>query len=152
MYQFLIAVRQQDGQQLMNDAGETTSLVMSYPLPTRWSRLGRLADQTLGVFASHLMGFFYRTIRMVENDLKPCYVFDGKPPQLKSNVVSGKLPSVPSRGPTHPPDPNLTDSAHQNLPSRVWSGSSRSGSQDASRPRRERRRLRRLARPRTWTR
>lgn len=24
---------------------------------------------------------------MVENDLKPCYVFDGKPPQLKSNVV-----------------------------------------------------------------
>lgn len=25
---------------------------------------------------------------MVENDLKPCYVFDGKPPQLKSNVVS----------------------------------------------------------------
>ncbi len=36
------------------------------------------------------MGFFYRTIRMVENDLKPCYVFDGKPPQLKSNVVSGE--------------------------------------------------------------
>lgn len=35
------------------------------------------------------MGFFYRTIRMVENDLKPCYVFDGKPPQLKSNVVRG---------------------------------------------------------------
>lgn len=24
---------------------------------------------------------------MVENDLKPCYVFDGKPPALKSNVV-----------------------------------------------------------------
>lgn len=25
---------------------------------------------------------------MVDNDLKPCYVFDGKPPALKSNVVS----------------------------------------------------------------
>ncbi|GAA5916497.1 hypothetical protein JCM6882_001741 [Rhodosporidiobolus microsporus] len=64
IYQFLIAVRQQDGQQLMNDAGETTS---------------------------HLMGLFYRTIRMVENDLKPCYVFDGKPPQLKSNVLKKRF-------------------------------------------------------------
>lgn len=35
IYQFLIAVRQQDGQQLMNDAGETTS---------------------------HLMGLFYRSV------------------------------------------------------------------------------------------
>lgn len=37
---------------------------------------------------SHLMGFFYRTIRMVENGIKPVYVFDGKPPELKSGVVS----------------------------------------------------------------
>ncbi|GAA5837357.1 hypothetical protein JCM5353_006978 [Sporobolomyces roseus] len=64
IYQFLIAVRQQDGQQLMNEAGETTS---------------------------HLMGLFYRTLRMVENDLKPCYVFDGKPPQLKSNVLKKRF-------------------------------------------------------------
>jgi len=35
IYQFLIAVRQQDGQQLMNEAGETTS---------------------------HLMGLFYRYV------------------------------------------------------------------------------------------
>ncbi|KAL7006235.1 Elongation of fatty acids protein 2 [Cystobasidiomycetes sp. EMM_F5] len=61
MYQFLIAVRQQDGQQLQTESGETTS---------------------------HLMGFFYRTIRMVENGIKPIYVFDGKPPQLKSGVLA----------------------------------------------------------------
>jgi len=61
IYQFLIAVRQRDGEVLQNEAGETTS---------------------------HLMGFFYRTIRMVENGIKPCYVFDGKPPELKSGVVS----------------------------------------------------------------
>ena len=36
---------------------------------------------------SHLMGFFYRTIRMVENGIKPLYVFDGKPPELKAGVV-----------------------------------------------------------------
>lgn len=37
---------------------------------------------------SHLMGLFYRTIRMVENGIKPAYVFDGKPPELKAGVVS----------------------------------------------------------------
>ena len=36
---------------------------------------------------SHLMGFFYRTIRIAENGIKPAYVFDGKPPELKAGVV-----------------------------------------------------------------
>ena len=42
------------------------------------------------------MGFFYRTIRMVENGIKPAYVFDGKPPELKAGVVSlpASWPSV----------------------------------------------------------
>lgn len=39
------------------------------------------------------MGLFYRTIRMVEHDLKPCYVFDGKPPALKSNVLKKRFAS-----------------------------------------------------------
>ncbi|KAL6929027.1 hypothetical protein ACO0SA_002363 [Hanseniaspora valbyensis] len=61
LYQFLIAVRQQDsGMQLNNAEGETTS---------------------------HLMGFFYRTLRMCDNGIKPMYVFDGKPPVLKSGEL-----------------------------------------------------------------
>ncbi|KAF9451819.1 PIN domain-like protein [Macrolepiota fuliginosa MF-IS2] len=64
IYQFLIAVRQKDGEMLTNDAGETTS---------------------------HLMGFFYRTIRIVENGIKPAYVFDGKPPELKKGVLSKRF-------------------------------------------------------------
>ncbi|KAH9080245.1 PIN domain-like protein [Lactarius deliciosus] len=64
IYQFLIAVRQRDGEMLMNDAGETTS---------------------------HLMGFFYRTIRIVENGIKPAYVFDGKPPELKAGVLAKRF-------------------------------------------------------------
>ena len=59
LYQFLIAVRS-DGAQLTNAEGETTS---------------------------HLMGTFYRTIRMVENGIKPVYVFDGKPPTMKSGEL-----------------------------------------------------------------
>lgn len=34
------------------------------------------------------MGMFYRTVRMVTNGIKPLYVFDGKPPTLKSGEVS----------------------------------------------------------------
>lgn len=34
------------------------------------------------------MGMFYRTIRMVENGIKPVYVFDGKPPDMKSGELS----------------------------------------------------------------
>lgn len=60
LYQFLIAVRQQDGAQLSTETGETTS---------------------------HLMGIFYRTLRMIDNGIKPCYVFDGKPPVLKSHEL-----------------------------------------------------------------
>jgi flap endonuclease-1 len=37
------------------------------------------------------MGFFYRTIRMVENGIKPVYVFDGKPPVLKSGEASNHI-------------------------------------------------------------
>lgn len=64
LYQFLIAVRQADGQQLTNEDGETTS---------------------------HLLGFFYRTIRLVENNIKPVYVFDGKPPVLKGGELEKRL-------------------------------------------------------------
>ncbi|NWU96679.1 FEN1 endonuclease, partial [Upupa epops] len=60
IYQFLIAVRQ--GADVLHDAdGDATS---------------------------HLMGMFYRTIRMVESGIKPVYVFDGKPPQLKAGELA----------------------------------------------------------------
>jgi flap endonuclease-1 len=63
IYQFLISVRQ-EGNMLMSETGEATS---------------------------HLMGMFYRTIRMVDAGIKPVYVFDGKPPQLKSLELSKRL-------------------------------------------------------------
>jgi hypothetical protein len=47
-----------------------------------------LLTNDAGETTSHLMGFFYRTIRIVENGIKPAYVFDGKPPELKKGVVS----------------------------------------------------------------
>jgi len=59
LYQFLIAVRQDGpGGQLQNKDGEVTS---------------------------HLIGLFYRTINMMEQGIKPVYVFDGTPPLLKSH-------------------------------------------------------------------
>lgn len=64
LYQFLIAVRQQDGQQLTDSSGETTS---------------------------HLVGMFYRTLKIVDHGIKPVYVFDGKPPDLKGGELAKRL-------------------------------------------------------------
>merc|ERR1712070_420382 len=36
-----------------------------------------------GQVTSHIIGMLTRTIRLMENGIKPVYVFDGKPPELK---------------------------------------------------------------------
>jgi len=60
LYQFLAAIRQPDGTPLMDSQGRITS---------------------------HLSGLFYRTINIVESGIKPVYVFDGKPPELKAKEI-----------------------------------------------------------------
>lgn len=60
IYQFLVAVRTAEASNLTNEAGDITS---------------------------HLQGLFYRTIKMLEAGIKPVYVFDGKPPELKSSEL-----------------------------------------------------------------
>ncbi|KAJ9105529.1 Elongation of fatty acids protein 2 [Naganishia friedmannii] len=44
-----------------------------------------------GDVTSHLMGFFWRTLRMVDHGIKPAYVFDGKPPELKGGVLAKRF-------------------------------------------------------------
>ena len=56
LYQFLTTIRQPDGTPLMDQNGKITS---------------------------HITGVFYRTVRVYEQGVKPAYVFDGKPPDLK---------------------------------------------------------------------
>ena len=63
LYSFLVAVRS-EGQVLTNEGGEVTS---------------------------HLMGMFYRTIRICDNGIKPVYVFDGAPPKLKSGELAKRV-------------------------------------------------------------
>jgi len=60
LYQFLAAIRQPDGTPLLDSQGRITS---------------------------HLSGLFYRTINLVEDGIKPVYVFDGKPPELKAKEI-----------------------------------------------------------------
>ncbi|WP_297070617.1 flap endonuclease-1 [Thermococcus sp.] len=60
MYQFLSTIRQRDGTPLMDSKGRITS---------------------------HLSGFFYRTINLMEAGIKPAYVFDGKPPEFKTREL-----------------------------------------------------------------
>lgn len=61
IYQFLSSIRQPDGTPLMDSKGRVTS---------------------------HLTGLFYRTTNLIEYGIKPIFVFDGKPPQLKGKTIS----------------------------------------------------------------
>jgi len=40
-----------------------------------------------GRITSHLSGLFYRTINILEEGVIPIYVFDGKPPEQKSEEL-----------------------------------------------------------------
>ncbi len=64
LYQFLAAIRQEDGTPLMDSRGKITS---------------------------HLSGLFYRTINMLENGIKVAYVFDGKSPEAKSAEIRRRM-------------------------------------------------------------
>jgi flap endonuclease-1 len=60
LHQFLATIRQRDGTALKNSEGKITS---------------------------HLSGLSYRTSNLVQNRIKPVYVFDGKPHQLKQDTI-----------------------------------------------------------------
>ena len=48
--------------------------------------VGELRDAD-GNLTGHLVGIFHRTIQFMENGIKPIWVFDGKPPEMKSKEL-----------------------------------------------------------------
>lgn len=64
IYQFLSIIRQPDGTPLTDSKGHVTS---------------------------HLSGLFYRTMNLMEYGIKPIYVFDGIPPQLKRKTLEARM-------------------------------------------------------------
>ena len=63
LYQFLSIIRQPDGTPLQDSAGRITS---------------------------HLSGMIYRTTNLMEKGIKPIFVFDGKPSELKAGVIKAR--------------------------------------------------------------
>ena len=61
LYQFLSIIRQPNGTPLKDHLGRVTS---------------------------HLSGLFYRTVNFIEAGLKPIYIFDGVPPEIKEMEIS----------------------------------------------------------------
>ncbi|MCO5614816.1 hypothetical protein L7F22_069100 [Adiantum nelumboides] len=57
--------------------------------------VGRVGTEMLtneaGEVTSHLQGMFTRTIRLLEAGIKPVYVFDGKPPELKKAELAKRF-------------------------------------------------------------
>ena len=60
LYQFLSSIRQADGNLLTDSEGRVTS---------------------------HLSGIFFKLSNLVDNGIKPCIIFDGKPPKLKKRLL-----------------------------------------------------------------
>ena len=61
LHQFLSIIRQRDGSPLQDSSGRVTS---------------------------HLSGLLYRTASLVEAGIRPVFVFDGKPPDLKAETLN----------------------------------------------------------------
>ncbi|VVB75907.1 Flap endonuclease 1 [Candidatus Tiddalikarchaeum anstoanum] len=64
LYQFASTIRQYDGSFLMDSKGRVTS---------------------------HLSGLFYRTMSLLKHGVKPCFVFDGKPPSFKNATIGERV-------------------------------------------------------------
>lgn len=64
LYQFLSMIRQPDGTPLMDRDGRVTS---------------------------HLSGLFFRSAALLEIGIRPVYVFDGKPPELKKKTIEARV-------------------------------------------------------------
>lgn len=64
IYQFLAQIRQADGQPFSDPKGRPTS---------------------------HLMGLFYRTTSILAQGVRPVWVFDGKPPELKAGTLRSRF-------------------------------------------------------------
>jgi len=60
LYQFLSIIRQPDGTPLMDDEGRVTS---------------------------HLSGIFFRTANFLRQGIRPVFVFDGVPPDMKASTI-----------------------------------------------------------------
>lgn len=64
VYQFLATIRQHDGQPFSDPNGHVTS---------------------------HLIGVLYRTTSLLGQGIRPIWVFDGKPPDLKAGTLSARF-------------------------------------------------------------
>ncbi len=60
LYQFLSGIRQADGEPLVDDEGRVTS---------------------------HLNGLLFRSANLIEKNITPIYIFDGKPPKFKRKTL-----------------------------------------------------------------
>jgi len=72
IYQFLIAVR---------TANNSNAAAM-------------VLTNAQGEATSHIQGFFNRTIRFMSEGIRPVYVFDGTPPEIKSHELSKRRERV----------------------------------------------------------
>lgn len=82
------SVREMRGQEAYTGrmvAIDASMCLYQFMIMIRDNRAGSYQNMTNedGQVTSHIIGMLSRTIRLMENGIKPVYVFDGKPPELK---------------------------------------------------------------------
>ena len=72
-------------------AVDASMAIYQFLIATQTIQMGRTGVTEMrddeGNLTGHLVGIFHRTIQFLENGVKPIWVFDGKPPQLKSKEL-----------------------------------------------------------------
>nr|QDO16409.1 flap endonuclease 1 [Lingulodinium polyedra] len=89
------AVREVDGQQAYTGrvvAIDASMCLYQFLIMIRENRSGSYNNLTNeeGQVTSHIIGMLTRTIKLMESGIKPVYVFDGKPPELKLNELDAR--------------------------------------------------------------
>jgi len=66
---------------------DTYNILFQFLSIIRQRDTGEPLKDSKGRITSHLSGIFYRTIRLIENGIKPIFVIDGPPPDFKMKVL-----------------------------------------------------------------
>lgn len=64
--------------------------ILIYQIVISIRNTGNDLTNNKGELSSHILGLFNKTIQFLENGIIPIYVFDGKPPELKKNIIDAR--------------------------------------------------------------
>jgi flap endonuclease-1 len=91
LYQFLIAVRTSGPGLYIRRFVSTFLVKLIFFFFSGGGQAAMMLTNESGEVTSHIQGMFNRTIKMMSSGIRPVYVFDGKPPQMKGGELAKRM-------------------------------------------------------------